>query len=364
MRKAARILSVIVLLLSMTVLAAEDITLESEVMKVVLHGQTGTYSLYRKSGTKDRFTAFNEVADNASSSFFAVKAGSRYFPLRRSYSTTVSTVQNEDGSASFVWDIGGMIQAEVRFTLLVTEKDSPADSVRIDLSVMNLTENEGPFAIKAVVDTLLGETSRIHFTTAKGTAILSEKAFDSMVQDKWLSSSDGIGTVSVLLAGSAATAPDYVLAANRDILLSDAWKPVVNEGRSFSKLQSPNNSALGIWYSEKRLKLFETARYTFFVTTAAEGNVPPNAVLLGIESEPDSELSESIVASASQIVEQAVGTEDDAPSASGGQKTVDAEYVQQLLDRIYVIEESDDPDPEEIKQLSAEIDALILDLAE
>ena len=345
MKRAYRLVLALVLFMSTAVLAAEDIVLESDVLKLVLHSQSGTYSLYRKSGKKNRFTAFTEVSDYASSTFFAIKADGKYIPLRRDYNTTISAVQNDDGSASLVFDADGTFHAEARFALLVTQKEMPADSVRVDLSVKNLSDKDAVLSMKAVIDTVLGETSRIHFTTAKGSAIRTEKAFATMTQDKWISSSDGIGTLSVLLAGSAATDPEYVLAANRDIMLSDAWKPVVNEGRSFSTLQSPNNSALGIWFSETKLKQNGTARYTFFLTTAADGDVPPNAALLGIESDPEvPELSESTVESASEIVNTA--------------------YIQQLLDRIQEIENSDNPDPEEIQELSAEIDALILKLTE
>lgn len=362
MKKAVRFLFVLLFALCSASLAAEDLQLESDILKLVLHEQNGSFSLYRKNGKKDRFQAFNETTDNSSSTFFAVKAGNSFVPLRRSYDTAVNSVKNEDGSASLVWTVGDTVQVEIRFTLVVTEEGKPADTVRVDMMVMNLSEQEAEFAMKAVVDTVLGETSRIHFTTASGTAIRNEKGWTSMAQDKWISSSDGSGTVSFVLAGSAATAPEYVLAASREQLLSDAWKPVVNEGRTFSTIRTPNNSALGIWYKPSKLKLYETSCSTFFMTTAANGDIPPNSVLLGIETEETAGgLSESTVASASQIVDTVVESETYGIS-SARKSEIDYVYVQKLLDRINEIEESDNPDPEEIARLNAEIDALILEL--
>lgn len=364
MKKTVRFLFILIFALCAASAIAEDITLESKVMKVVLHEQNGSFSLYRKMGKKGKFTALNDVSDSSSSTFFAVKAGNRFKPLRRSYDISITAVQNEDGSASLVWE-SKTVSVEARFTLLSTVDDSPADAVRVDLHVMNLSEDSTVCSLKAVIDTVLGETSRIHFTTAKGTAIRQETGWTTMVQDKWLSSSNGDGTVSFLFAGSAATDPDYVLAASREQLLSDTWKPVVNESRGFSTLQTPNNSALGVWFKETKLKQYESACFTFFMTTAQDGEIPANAALLGIESEPaPSIISESVAASASQIVDEAVESGADkyvtAPVAQG--RSVDYAYIQQLMDRIKVLEDSDNPDKEEIAKLSAEIDAVILEL--
>ncbi len=364
MKKFIRLAAVFIFILSATSLFAEDITLESEVLKLVLHEKTGSYSLYRKTGAKGKLVALNEISDNSSSTFFAVKTGSHSKVLTRSYKITQSAVRNEDGSASLIWEEDLIFKAEACFSLVSSEEGMPADTVRVDFSLMNLADANVSCAVKAVVDTVLGETSRIHFTTAKGTAIRTEKGWESMVQDKWLSSSNGRETVSFILAGSAATDPEYVLAASRDILLSDTWKPAVNEGRALNTLQSPNNSALGIWFQEKKLAFFESATCTFFMTTAADGEVPPNGAFIGMETEPDdSELSESTVESASQIVDAAVAS----PAKyevvqTAVQSSIDYAYIQLLLDRIKLVEQSDDPDIEEINKLSDEIDAVILEL--
>lgn len=362
MKKAKGFALVLVLALSCAFLAAEDIVLESDVVKLVLHEQTGTFTLYRRNGSKDRFQAFNEVSDSSSSTFFSVKAGDSFLPLRRSFGVTLETKRNADDSASFIWKAGESVEVEIKFTLVVTDETKAADSVRIDMTVMNLTDKEADFAVKAVIDTMLGETSRIHFTTASGTAVYSEKSWNSMARDKWISSSDGIGTASFVLAGSAATDPEFVLAASREILLSDTWKPVINEGRTFATFTNPNNSALGIWYKPVKLKLYEKSSSTMFIATAANGDIPPVSTLVGIEAEDgESGLSESTVASATQIVDTAVGSEGGKVLAAQ-KPELDYAYIQQLLDRIKEIEESDNPDSEEIAKLSAEIDALILEL--
>lgn len=363
MKKAKGILLTVLFVFCAVSLAAEDVTLESDVLKLVLHEQNGSFTLYRKQ-PNGKLIAMNEVSDNSSSTFFVLKSGNRYRTLRRSYDLVNSAVLNEDGSASLVWENNLEFRAEAKFTLVSSAKGKPADTVRADLIVQNLSDTDTTYAFKAVIDTVLGERSRIHFTTARGTAIRSEKSWNSMVQDKWLSSSNGTETVSFVFAGSAATAPELVLAASRDQLLSDTWKPVVNEERSLTSLQSPNNSAFGIWYRETKLKMFETSHAVFFMTTASDGEVPPNSVLLGIESEKETELlSESAVKSASQIVDEAAAASEKEPEdQKEPEKTIDYAYIQHLLNYIEVLEQSENPDPEEIARLSAEIDAVILEL--
>lgn len=360
MKKAVRFFCTVLLVLCTVSLAAEDITLESDELKLVLHEQTSSFSLYRKIGKKGKLVALNEVSGNSSSTGFSIKFDDQFRPLCRSYNMAISTVQNEDGSASLRWEIGRELCVEARFTLISAVDNTPADTVRVDLKVTNNTEEEVVCAMKAVIDTLLGESSRIHFTTARGSSISSEKGFSSMAQDKWITSSNGTESVSVLLAGGIASSPEYVLAASRDLLLSDAWKPVVNEGRVFSTLQNPNNSALGIWFKDSRLKPSNTVTYTFFMTTAENGDVPPNAVLLGIETR---EVASPVSESATQIVDSVVTDEEYVPVLPASQeKKVDYAYVQELLARISQIEASDNPDAAEIERLSAEIDALILEL--
>lgn len=363
MKKATRFLFVLLFALCAASLAAEDVVLESAAVKLVLHEQNGSFSLYRKTGSKGKLVALNEVSDNSSSTFFSLKTDGRYRPLRRSYNMTISAVKNDDGTASLKWVTDLAFEAEARFSLLSSDGKKPADTVRVDFTVQNLAEKEGVYSVKAVIDTVLGERSRIHFTTAKGTAIRSEKSWTSMVQDKWLSSSNGTETVSFLLAGSAATAPDMVLVASRDNLLSDTWKPVVNEDRGLTSIQSPNNSAIGIWYRDTKLKLFEEATYTFFMTTAGDGGIAPNAAFIGIETEEKpAGIPESTVQSASQIVDTAAASSYEVVTPEAGKKDVDYAYIQQLLDYIDVLEQSENPDPEEIEKLSAELDAVILEL--
>lgn len=365
MKKTARFFITIAFIMCAFSLGAENVTLESDALKLVLHEQNGSFSLYRKTGTKGRLVALNDTSDNSSSTFFAIKNGDKFMALRRSYNIDISSVQNEDGSVSLIWESDLAFNAEARFSLVATDETMPADTVRVDFSIMNLSENDTSFAAKAVIDTVLGEVSRIHYTTAKGTAIRSEKSFTSMIQDKWVSSSNGTVSVSCVLAGSAATAPEYVLVANRDLLVSDVWKPAFNEKRGLSSVLSPNNSALGIWYAGKKLELFESASFTFFLTTAADGQIPPNAALIGLEAEMTSAgLDESTLQSASQIVDEAVSSSYEVivPEITG--KKIDYAYIQQLLDYVKVLEESDNPDPDEISKLSAEIDAVILELTE
>lgn len=365
MTKIVRTFAVIVFSLCAAFVVAEDITLESDVLKLVLHEQTGSFSLYRKTGAKGKLVALNEMADNSSSTFFSVKTGGQYYPLVRSYDVKMSTAKNEDGSASLIWEKDVIFRAEARFSLVSSAEGFPEDTVRADFSLMNLSDADVSCSVKAVVDTVLGETSRIHFTTAKGTAIRTEKGWTSMIQDKWLSSSNGRESISFILAGSAATDPESVLIAGRDLLLSDTWKPAVNEGRALTSLQSQNNSALGIWYREKRLKLFETARYTFFMTTASDGNAPNNAAFIGLEAETEGPvLSESTVESATRIVDTAVVPPEYEIIQTAPMKNIDYGYIQLLLDRIKIIEESDNPDIDEINKLSDEIDAVILELTE
>ncbi|MBQ0166168.1 MAG: hypothetical protein KBT02_03555 [Treponema sp.] len=364
MKKIKQLACILVLILTVSFVTAENVVLESDALKLELHEQTGSFTLYRKTGSKGKLLALNDVSDSSSSTFFAVKMNGVTRPLSRSYDVTVNCKANADGSASLVWEISGTLSVEACFTLMPAVSGTDADTVRVDMVVMNLSEKDVVCSLKAVIDTVLGETGRTHFTTAKGTAVSNEREYTTMVLDKWFSSTNGTDSVAVILAGSNATNPDYVLAANRDLLLSDTWKPVANEGRTFDTFQSPNNSALGIWYENVKLRFFETFRRTFFITTASDDEALPVASLVGPVSETEEYVAdEGTVEAAAQIVDAVVEaavyqnlSEDINTSA------VDYAYIQSLLDRIAELDASGNPDAEEISRLNTEIDALLLEL--
>lgn len=365
MNKLIRPLLVCLSLLAASAAFAKDVVLESEVLKLVLHEQTGAFSLYRKTGEKGRLVPLNDIADDSSTTGFSIKIGSQIKRLSRTYGIDVSAVEEEDGSVSFVWEIKDTLSVKANFSLYTpyTYAEGAEDCVRVDISAMSLVENEMAVSFKAVMDTILGEKSRIHFTTARGTAISSEKAYQSMNIDKWISSSNGSETVSLLLSGAGVRQPELVLAAPRDVLLSDEWKPPVNEGRSFTSYQNFNNSAVGIWWAEQKINLFQSARYTFFITTAADGTYPPNAAILGKDGFQQESLSAEAAESASRIIDTVVQAQiSDSVIDAPVKKSVDYDYARQLIERVEALDDKDKLDPDEISKLNDELDAIILEL--
>lgn len=364
MKKVKKLFCILIAVLCVSSLAAENIVLESDVLKLVLHEQTGSYTLFRKTGKKGKLLALNDVSDNASSTFFAVKMDNSIRSLSRSGDILATGKLNDDGSASIIWEVGDALSVEARFSLISAVSGNSADTVRVDLFAQNLLEREITCSVKAIVDTVLGETSRIHFSTEKGLALRSEKEYEAPVQEKWLSTSNGKEAAALVFAGNTATVPDYVLIANRDRFLTDEWKPLAYEGRSFDTFGSPNNSAIGMWYEGERLRMFQVMKRTFFITTAGDGNVPHVTELVGAVLETEtSAIEEKTYEETVQKVQAAVeAAANDTLSEDINTELLDYSYIQSLIDRIRLVEESENPDPEEVAQLSAEIDALILKL--
>jgi len=272
-----------------------------------------------------------------SNSAYYVLLDTGIYKLNRSAAISISSsVDTINNTVSIIYDIKDKIEVVVDMHVFASSSDFFCDSIRVEITMQNLSKKRSRVALKGVFDTCLGENTKAHFSSATTKAINSEMFFDAMADEKWICSQNSIASIKFLLSGNTITSPQNVIMSNKDVFASQLWIPNVKTGRRFDSLFSYNNSALSIIWSPFYLDFDKTATVRFYITTAEQGDNPSelftNMADLGISNE--------VKKDATQII--------------------DADYVSRLLARINQLKQNPSKaDAEEIKYLTTEVENIL-----
>lgn len=362
MRKTCfkRIIMLFVAFAMIGAVTAETIIIEKEPLRLAVYDYSGGVCLYIKSSETEEYVPLFSAANEASSSGFYLKYGKTSRKLTRSGGISVD-VKETDSGAEVTYTLKGTASVIIKYTLLAAVNKQVADCVRVDVSVENLGKLSDTFAIKSVFDTMLGEFSGNHFVTAMQGAYNTEHMFQSMVDAKWIRSSDGIESIQFLLNGGDVSTPQYVALANRDLLLSSSWVPVVTESRYFDSIRVTGNSAVGIYWRDVQLKSQTKSYFTFYITAATASLTPPD--IKTVCGNLSDELA-SITVYSEPVYVDSHGTTFTVGELTDEQ--LDPDYIAELFGRIQELENSEGSSTfyDEIQKLNGELDAILLKLEE
>lgn len=254
MRRArASILTVLILFMAFAA-CAEKFELTGGQLKLVLIPETGSFSLYRLSDVgKNRYEALIEDRNFGTTNWFSVLSDGRVFKLARRSGKPVVLEPTEHG-ARFIFTLTDDFQVEQDFSLIPDRATGTPSALLIETRIENTSGREMPFALKVLLDTMLGETEGIHFFTDVRNRISSETRIQPGVeQDSVIVSRKGDMSFALILESDLATRPEAVVAANWERLNTLTWKPDFLEGRSFNTLYSIQDSALLVMWPEKAI---------------------------------------------------------------------------------------------------------------
>ena len=191
--------------------------------------------------------------------------------------------------------ISGEAQIVVDFSFLPSiATSSRVDMLRVTVYTINLGKHTQSFAIKGVFDTVLGENTDAHFSTAAKSRINSEMQLFDLSDDLWIRSSNGNTSLQMLLCGKGINSPSYVTLANKDALALPMWVPQVQDTKSFSSVISYNNSAVGLNWKTAYIDPNRTSVITFYISVGIGGNEPAGKNFLASLAEGKTALSAKI----------------------------------------------------------------------
>lgn len=335
MRNLRKDFFIVVSVLFCSFLFAAPVELTGGNLKLVLHAETGSFSLYQLSEIgKNRYEPLFEDRNFSTTSWFSVQSNGRIFKLAKKTGKPVVCEMTPAG-AKFVFTLTDDFQVEQEFSFVNDLATGIPFGVRINTRIENTSGKEGTFALKAVVDTKIGESEGIHFFTNLRKRISSESRFVANVDsDVLIASQNKNVSLMFLLKGYNVTPVESLYVSNWDRLNTLTWIPEFIEDRSFNTLYSINDSALLFIWPEQKLQANEKIAVSMIL-----GPYTPS------------------VLSGPPTVQ---GSSNPAPIASQQPPSSKQVVIQQLLDRIAQIEANpSSASNDELRKLNESLDLML-----
>jgi len=344
------------------------------------------------------------------SSAYYLKVNNKIYKLIADSTVKVGYVRN-DKAMKVTYSVQGLADVAVRYDCISSIKDGVEDMLKITATVTNKSQKKNEYALKAILDTVLGETDDNHFYTKNGVPVKNEVIYRTMKNEKWFMSRNINAAMQMFFDGLDISSPEVVALANYSTLNTNLWIPNMYNYREFDSVMSYNNSAVASVWPAVKLNPNESASYVYYLAFATDGEEPNGEALIYPKKEtalpvpvytPVSEEKEyaraiepvlppegykPVPGSEARNYPAAAEAKTDAQNISGrkqavpnievpkktekvpetdftveklSNKQLTSEYVQNLLDRIIALEESDaNLNRAEILQLNAELDAIL-----
>ncbi|HOC29428.1 MAG TPA: hypothetical protein PKH40_07095 [Treponemataceae bacterium] len=352
--KAVCITLFLLVVISFPVFSASPVELLGGNLKLVLYPDSGSFALYQLSDRgKNRYEPLFEDRNSSATSWFSVYYNGKIFKLGRKAGKSIDFLQTAD-SASFVFTLTDDFQVVQTFSFDKNPLSQIPDLLRIRTVIENTSGKEATFALKFLLDTMLGENEGIHFFTDLRNRISAETKFGKDADpDTLIVSRKGNQSLMVYLDSPTGSRPQSVFVSNWARLNTLTWLPEYIEGRSFNSIYSINDSAILFVWPEKKVPANR-----FLTVTALMGPYYPER-LAAVANGGNGSLSVSANALASSID----SVNQSAKAINSGNYTADKEsklvLLEQILERIDQIESYPNlASDEELQQLSQALDIL------
>lgn len=367
--------------------------LSDSTYSVALNSKSGTFNFYVKDENGKKIPLLADFDDSISSSFF-LRIGRTSYHLNKNGAVKKEVRKTEHG-AQLAYIVNDTAQVVVDFTFIAPpEKETSAEPnvfegvVKVSVSVTNISKKENCFAVKALFDTVAGEGQEFHFTMADGASVSSEVEFENFAKERAITSSDGKNSIQFVFAGEGVSSVENVALANISNLNKSRWIFAGENGRSFNSVNTYNNSGIAVAWPAKKIKPEKTSEIHFFIGLASDSknvnslnyadylagtfNPAQPSVQTTVVTSPVNPVKEEPVFvgnepkrreysyAADETENQAKKNTVDFEVQTVTEKQLEPEYIQALINRIDALETAgDDIDRNEIRQLNAELDAIL-----
>ena len=341
----------------------------------------------------DKLIPVFSTANEFTSSAFYLKSNNKIIKLINDGSVKSGYTMSDKG-LRITYAVPDTAEVIVEFMVFPSEEGNQSDMVKVTATVTNRTTRRRELALKAVLDTILGETDDYHFYTRTNIPVKNEVLYKTMENEKWIVSRNLNAAMQMFFYGSDCTAPECVALGNYSTFDKNEWLPNMYSYRQFDSVFAYNNSAVEVVWPTFKLNPNESGKCIFYLAFATDSENPkgekylfPHAeeeneeVVLPQTSEtplvttrtiepyaereeyqPDEQENKPRIQLNPQQKKKAATAKKrsqlDANKFSNQQLT--PEYVQNLLDRIIALEEDDATlNRAEIFQLNAELDAIL-----
>lgn len=374
--------------------SGRDVDFKDGIIRLRGKPRLGTYNigLLTENG---KYVPVLSTRDEYTSSFFSLKVDKKIYKLSAD-ANTMTMAKKTDTGIKLLYRIANVADVEIDFSSLNSIKNGDIDLIKVTATVTNLGPKKVQFALKSVLDTILGESTQYHFYNADDSAVKSEVMYRNVQDVKWVTSKNKNGQMLVFLTGADISPLEYVALANYSTLDIKNWEPEMLSYRAFDTVLSYNNSAIGLAWPAKNLRVEESVSFVYYIGFASEAEKPvctkyiwPNGIEQAVEAAnevvppvPTKDEVAKLPETAAIVPEvpstpavetispvTVINPVPEEPKIVSNVKfdvskltkeQLSPEYIQNLLDRISALEEDDTTiNRDELLQLNAELDAIL-----
>lgn len=209
------------------------------------------------------------VTDEFSTSFYDLKIGKRIYRLNETVGVVTGCRKNERGG-QMVYILPNKVRLFVKYEKVDVPESIESEVIKVTAVVMNKGKKTDSFALKTVLDTVLGEKTGPHFSTSQEKEINTERQFRELKDVKWVMSGDSKVSLQFILSGADVTEPEVVTACNKDFAMLSNWVPVINSERNFDSVISYNNSALSFVWHDVMLAPGEQHAFSYYMVISTD----------------------------------------------------------------------------------------------
>ncbi len=359
--------------------------------------RVGSFNIALHNRADKLIPVFSSANEFTSSAFF-LKSNNKIIKLIND-GNVKSEYSMSDKGLRITYSVPDTADVVVEFMIFPSEEKGHSDMVKVTASVTNRTTRRRELGLKAVLDTILGETDNYHFYTREDVPVKNEVLYKTMENEKWIVSRNINAAMQIFFYGSDCTAPECVALGNYSTFDKNEWIPNMYSYRQFDSVFAYNNSAVEVVWPTFKLNPNESGKCIFYMAFATDSDKPHGDKYLypheeeeveevvlndshksysADEAYPVREENQSRVLPQVQTQPKEEEKSDSQMNAQQKKKAVTAkrrlkldesklsahqltpEYVQNLLDRIIALEEDDASlNRAEIFQLNAELDAIL-----
>lgn len=234
-------------------------------IRIDLAESSGRFIAYERTSANDWTPLF--YAQDPRTTVLEVRAGQDVYRMGDS-SHFKQKVEKTQSGGQISWTSNRLSVTE-SFRFMTSAGAAQADGFLITISLANRSTDPLSLGARYLLDTSLGEQSRIEFVTPSDGSMSNETQFQgSGVPAYWASPLDRHMTVALeqLLRAPGVTLPDRVVFANWKRLNDSRWDYTVDTSRNFNMLPySINDSAVAVYYDPQTVQPGATRTITMLM---------------------------------------------------------------------------------------------------
>lgn len=254
-------------------------------IKLTARPKQGTFSISVLNSEEKAIPVLSTANEYTTTSFY-LKAGKKIVKLCDD-SGVVSAAKKTAKGLKLRYTIEKVAVVIIDFECISTKEGYAEDTIKITSTIVSQSKKKNEFALKLLMDTVLGETDRHHFYYSDGSAVKKEVSYYSMKDEKYFTSKNAKASMQIILSGADITDIQSVALANFTTLDTRKWEADMNTSRSFDTVLSYNNSAVGIYWPLTKLEPEQETTSVFYISLAAETDIPGGAAYIEALSAPE-----------------------------------------------------------------------------